>query len=526
MLVGTGIGLMAVVGAVLLLPSIQHPTRIVGLITNEPKAYQGFTLLAPIFSTTTYLIDMEGKVVHTWDSDYEPGQVAYLLENGHLLRAGSLAHKNQRFGAGGGIGGRVQEFAWNGDLVWDFEYSSDDYLLHHDVARLPSGNILMIAWERKTAQQAIACGRKPELQGDGELWPDFIIEVRPTGKTSGEIVWQWHVWDHLIQDHDPSKANHGDVASHPERVDINHCFGWVDPLTDKELDKLRSLGYLGSSTGRKQKHANPEWTHINSIAYNAQLDQIVLSVLGFNELWIIDHSTTAEQASDHAGGRGNKGGDLLYRWGNPQAYRAGTDADQRLFAQHNVHWISPGLLGEGHLLLFNNGRHRPGGDYSSVEEIIPPADEGGHYVRQPGTAFGPDRPAWSYTAPEKSQFYSMHISGAQRLPNGNTLICSGAGGTIFEVTPDKNVVWKYVNPVSQHPHAGIPDSRPPGRTSENSGTPSDGHGKRSGEKDEPTNTVFRAYRYPPDYPGLIGKDLKPGKKLEDLVAPQGAPRSP
>jgi len=501
-------------------------SKSIGLIEKDAKAFQGYTLFSPIFSTTTYLIDMDGKVVHTWESAYEPGQVAYLLENGHLLRAGSLASKNRVFKVGGGTGGRVQEFAWDGELVWDFEYSSDDHLLHHDVAKLPSGNILMIAWERKTAQQTITAGRNPGLQGAGELWPDFIIEVRPTGKMSGEIVWQWHVWDHLIQDYDPSKANHGDVALHPDRIDINHCFGWADPLTDKELDNLRSLGYLGSSTSRKQKHANPEWTHINSIAYNANLDQIALSVLGFNEIWIIDHSTTAEQASGHAGGRGNKGGDLLYRWGNPQTYHAGTAADQRLFSQHDVHWIPPGLPGEGHLLLFNNGRHRPDGDYSSVEETIPPVDEGGRYIRQAGAAFGPAKPAWSYTAPEKSRFYSMHISGAQRLPNGNTLICSGAGGTIFEVTPDKNVVWKYVNPVSQHPRAGTPDSRPPGGASEHRGTSSDGHGKRAGQKDEPTNTVFRAYRYSVDYPGLAGKDLTPGEKLEDLVARQGAPRNP
>src|SRR5262249_45004722 len=119
---------------------------------------------------------------------------------------------------------------------------------------------------------------------------------------------------------------------------------------------------------------------------------------------------------------------------------------QRLFNQHNAHWIPKGLPGEGHLLVFNNGGRRPGGAYSSVDEIILPGGPGGHYTPKPRLAFGPHPASWDYKAPNKSQFFSMLISGAQRLPNGNTLICSGNNGTVFEVTPEKEVVWKFVNP--------------------------------------------------------------------------------
>src|SRR5262249_43204261 len=154
---------------------------------------------------------------------------------------------------------------------------------------------------------------------------------------------------------------------------------------------------------------------------------------------------TAEAAS-HRGGRGGKGGDLLYRWGNPRAYRAGTKTDQKLFSQHNAQWIPKGLSGAGNILLFNNGVGRPDGSYSSVDELVVPVDAQGRYPFKPGSACGPDRPIWSYTAPKKGDFFSSFISGAQRLANGNTLICSGANGTIFEVTPGKEVVWKYVNP--------------------------------------------------------------------------------
>jgi hypothetical protein len=182
------------------------------------------------------------------------------------------------------------------------------------------------------------------------------------------------------------------------------------------------------------------------VAYNPQFDQLMISVHEFSEIWIIDHSTTTAEAAGHSGGRSGKGGDLLYRWGNPAAYRAGGAADQRLFAQHHAQWIAKGLPGEGHLLLFNNGNGRPEGVYSTVDEIVPPADAEGHYHREPGKKFGPEAAAWSFAAPNKTEFYSNFISGTQRLPNGNTLICSGASGILFEVTPEKEVVWHYANP--------------------------------------------------------------------------------
>ena len=212
--------------------------------------------------------------------------------------------------------------------------ASDTQLLHHDIERLPNGNVLMTVWETKTADEAIAAGRDPVLQGDRDLRPDFIVEVKPTGKTSGEIVWEWHIWDHLIQDRDGSKENHGDVAAHPELIDANYTEGWAQQLSEKEAEKLRSLGYLGPAPAKGKGPGGPDWTHTNAIAYNAELDQIVLTVHAFHEIWIVDHSTTSAEAAGHSGGRGGKGGDLLYRWGNPRAYRAGTRADQRLFAQH------------------------------------------------------------------------------------------------------------------------------------------------------------------------------------------------
>jgi hypothetical protein len=289
-----------------------------------------------------------------------------------------------------------------------------------------------------------------------------LVEIKPTGKTTGEVVWEWRLWDHLIQDHDKTKANYGDVAAHPELVDINFT---VVP----------------------GQRSNPDWTHANAVAYNEDLDQLVLSLRNFSEIWIIDHSTTTKEAAGHSGGRSGKGGDILYRWGNPRAYRAGTAEDQRLYGQHNAHWIPRGLAGAGHLLVFNNGDTRPGVKYSSVDEIVLPVDSSGRYALGAGKKYGPEQAVWSYSTPNRTDFYSFNISGAIRLPNGNTLICSGAQGIVFEVTPDRKIVWQYNAP---------------------------SFGARGGANGR---TVFRAYRYGSNFPALAGKDLTPGKTIEELI---------
>jgi hypothetical protein len=423
----------------------QPPSVKLGLSINDPQAFQGYTLLAPLESSRTYLLDMQGRVVHTWESDSTPALCPLLLQNGHLLRPGSIGPDSQVFGPGPGVGGRIQEFTWEGELVWDIRFYNARQLPHHDLTRLPNGNVLLVVSDRKTAEEGIAAGRRPEMTGDSHLIPDSLVEIRPTGKTTGQVVWEWHLWDHLVQDFDKSKAHYGDVAQHPELVNINYG-----------EDDLKSGGNAAAQTpAPRTPRGNPDWTHFNGVAYNPDLDQVVVSVHAFSEFWILDHSTTSAEAAGHVGGRSGKGGDLLYRWGNPRAYRAGTKAQQKLFRQHNAHWIAKGLPGEGHLLVFNNGNGRTDGNYSSVDELVLPADSLGRYAcPKPGTAYGPEQAVWSYASPQKNEFYSSFISGTQRLPNGNTLICSGANGTIFEVTPQKKIVWKYVNPVKRDSAVG------------------------------------------------------------------------
>ncbi|MCP4165254.1 MAG: DUF1566 domain-containing protein [Chloroflexi bacterium] len=388
------------------------PTATATTVSDDPSVdeFEEYTLFAPMAATTTYLIDMDGEVVHTWESSTSSGNSVYLLDNGNLLRTERV--RSNVFTAGG-VGGGVVEYSWDGERVWSFEYASSTYQLHHDVEVLPDGNILMIAWEYKSAAEAIAAGRDPSLlSAENALWPDHVIEVDPS---SNKIVWEWHVWDHLIQDYDASKPNYGVVADHPELVDLNHTTG----------------GELA------------DWNHMNAIDYNAELDQILLSVHGFDEIWIIDHSTTSAEAAGHSGGNSGKGGDVLYRWGNPQTYDAGNAADQQLFAQHDAQWIESDLPGAGNILIFNNGdqRTRP---FSSVVEIEPPVDGTGTYTFD--GVYGPQAPIWSYVAPNPTDFFARNISGAQRLISGNTLICDGPSGTFFEVTAEGETVWEYVNP--------------------------------------------------------------------------------
>jgi len=381
-------------------------------IEPEGRIINGQILFPPLYGKTTYLIDSTGAVNHTWSSSYTPGAATYWLGEGTILRT------IRTVVGGGGSGGGVQKILWDATIVWDFRYNSNGRLTHHDIKSLLNGNVLMIAWETKTRAEAIAAGRNPNSLPGTTFMPDHIIEVKPIGPTSGDIVWEWHVWDHLIQDYDPLKDNYGVVGDHPELIDINFGTFFM---------------------------SNNDWLHTNSIDYNPEFDQILISVHNFNEIWVIDHSTTTEEAAGHTGGSSGKGGDLLYRWGNPQAYDAGSAGDQKLFFQHGTSWIKPEYPGEGNILVFNNGNNRLGEQYSSVDEFAPPVNSNGEYYLEPGSAYGPQDYTWSYTASPPNSFYSYYCGDAQRLKDGNTLICDGAAGKFFEVTPEKNIVWQHVN---------------------------------------------------------------------------------
>ena len=227
----------------------------------------------------------------------------------------------------------------------------------------------------------------------------------------------------------------------------------------------------------------------------------MVSVHNFGEIWIIDHSTTTEQAASHSGGNKGQGGDILYRWGNPQVYRAGSSSDQKLFGQHDARWIDSGNPGYGDILIFDNGMGRIDGKYSTVEEITTPFDSNGNYFLDASGKYGPDASTWNYEAQPVSSFFAQNISGATRLPNGNTLICEGPNGKFFEIDSNGKIVWEYINPVTKD---GV---------------------LTQGENPD-GNPVFKIYRYSPDYSGLSGKDLSRKGKIENTATGIGSNDNP
>ena len=444
-----------IIVAILYGTNLLKAQQTVGLFTNTIDSYNGYTLFAPMTSTTTYLIDNCGEKVHDWGSNYKPGLSVYLLENGTLLRTRNT--KNSTFTAGGS-GGGIEMLDWNGNVIWEYTISGTTECHHHDVEYLPNGNILVIVWVSKTQAEATQAGRN--ISGT-TLWSEKIIEIQPDlANGGGTIVWEWKAWYHLVQDFDNSKDNFGVVSTSPELLNVNFTSG--NPNDE-------------------------DWLHLNSIDYNEEFDQIIMSSHSFSEVWIIDHSTTTAEAASHTGGTFNKGGDLLYRWGNPQTYDQGSANDQLLFKQHDAIWIADSLKDGGMIMVFNNQAGSPT-NYSEVNIIDPPVEVNGSYTYS-GSAYLPSSFHWSYQSPTATDFYSTNISGSQRLPNGNTLICDGPGGTFFEVDYSGNIVWEYINPVSQ------------------SGIVAQGNPVTQ-------NIVFRSIRYPINYQGLNGKDLTPQGYIE------------
>jgi len=425
-------------------------------------AWEGYTLFANNQGRSIFLIDNKGRAIRRWRTTDQIVGALYLLENGLVSQISNLIPTSFL------NGGRVSLIDWDGTRRWSLTYSDSLHCLHHDAIWLPNGHMVAIAWELKTRDEAIAAGRDTAKLTDGKLWPDHIIEVDPA---TDSIVWEWHVWDHLVQDHDATKGNYGVVGDHPELIDVNF-----------------------------EDRASPiaaDWIHANALDYNAQYDQVMLSAREFDEVWVIDHSTTTTEAASHTGGRQGMGGDLLYRWGNPRAYRAGGSTDQQFYHQHNSQWIRPGLPGAGNIIVFDNGDSRPDSRYSTAQEFTPPVDSTGRYrLPAPGEPYGPASPSWQYKATPPTSFYSPQVGGAQRLPNGNTLICEGTKGRFFEVTPDTQTVWTYINPVIDTVPLFQGDTVP-----------------RIGPYDL-KNVVHRSQRYPVDYAGLQGHDLTPGYPVE------------
>ncbi|MCE2612942.1 aryl-sulfate sulfotransferase [Flavobacteriaceae bacterium D16] len=360
---------------------------------NRELTANGYILINDASANRVYLMDREATVVHEWPLNGERlGNDVQLLSDGTLLA--NLESADPQIVIGG-FGGKLKMLDKEGNALWDFEYATNDYILHHDAELLPNGNVLAMVWERKTVEEAQQAGYELAV----EVFPEAIIEINPQ---TNEIVWEWYAWDHLIQDFDQSKSNFGVVGDNPQRIDVNYV--------------VREDGDI---------------THANGIAYDAAKDVIYLSVNFYSEVWVIDHSTTTEEAATTTGGNYNKGGDLIYRFGNPGTYD--NSEGERLF--FNNHF--PNLLqgeDEGKMLIYVNGGQSM---QSTVYELALPQEF--NLLPNTDNELGV---LWSFTDPD---LFSQKVSGAVKLANNNRLIAEGDFG-VWEVTDGGEVVWKYSRP--------------------------------------------------------------------------------
>lgn len=434
----------------------------VGTTFVTPEVYEGLTLITT--GTKTFLIDNCGQIINEWSSNYLPGNAVYLMPNGKLLRAGRVMTGSSV--SMGGAGGIIEIFDWDGNLEWSYLVNDQNKRQHHDVYPMPNGNILILVATVMSQQEAFDAGRDPNFLPDGRLYNEQIIEVEPIGTNQANIVWEWNIKNHLVQDFDNSKENFGVISGTPEKLDIN---------------------FLNGGDGSEN------WLHFNSIQYDANVDQIVISSRNLSEIYIIDHSTTTQEAAGSTGGTYGKGGDFLFRWGNPQAYQQGTELDRKLYGQHYPHFIKPGLIDEGKIILFNNGFGRTP-KFSEVMIIDPPESTDGVYVKQSGLPFGPASADYVYSDLSEfpSPFFSSIVSGAQRLPNGNTLVCEGRTGEVFELNQNDEIVWSYINPFDSNTDASVNQGDPPSTS----------------------NLLFRATKYSLSYSAFDNKTLTAGLPIE------------
>jgi hypothetical protein len=397
----------------------------------------GYILAGAYAGTSSALLDSSGNTVFTWrhDSLSEAegklnGYSCYLLPSGNLLRS-ALVPKGLTATGMSPRQGIIQEIDHNGKIIWKYQLANDTFMLHHDMKPMPGGHVLAVSFVIQTKAQIIASGVDTALlksiTGSAKyILSEKIIEIDPKAAGGPKIVWEWRMYEHVVQ---------GDSAgAHPELIS----------------------GKITSSL-----FYTYQWVHLNSLDYDTTHDLILFSSRVFSELFIIDHGTTTQQASGHTGGRRGKGGDILYRWGNPSHYKSSASGVKTLNVLHGCNWVPANYQGGGDIIFFhNNGAigmaknqagAMPSQSQSEVIEIKPPMDNNCVFSRAAGQPFDPAQPAWIY-APTDS-FYSPSMSCAFRLPNGNTLALvsypSSAGGMdlsgnslLVEVDNNKKVLSK------------------------------------------------------------------------------------
>ncbi|ALJ03915.1 hypothetical protein APS56_01560 [Pseudalgibacter alginicilyticus] len=347
-----------------------------------------YFLVADQQNNEAHLINYEGEELFNWDLNGALGNDINLLSDGSLIVC--LKANNASF-TYGGYGGIFKKINADQSIDWEITYSTDDYTAHHDVEYLSNGNIIFPVWSELSITEA----REEGFAANYNLNPESIIEMNPLTQ---EIVWEWHSMDHIIQDYDNTKNNYGVVADNPNKIDVNYNY---------------------------QTRNDGDIMHINGLTLDEDNDLLYLTVNNYSEVWVLDHSTTTLEASGNTGGNYGLGGDLIYRFGNPETYDNVGDS-----TLNNVHY--PNLLETGNMLVYANSVYTNQSEVVEYE-LTPPYQLIAGQDNEPNVV-------WSFT---NSNLYSSGLSSAVRMDNGNTLIAEGRDGTLWEVTPEGDIEWLY-----------------------------------------------------------------------------------
>lgn len=375
----------------------------VGLIYNDitSEKADGYTLFNNLNDDRVFLINTCGEVVNQWDFSGKISRMSYILDNGNILQSSDESAD-------------IRD--WDNNILWSINYNTLGFKIHHDIAPLPNGNFLVVISDSYTEEEMHAIGKDASFTGSNFVL-DKVVEIQPVGTNDANIVWEWKFFDHLIQNFYSNKPNFGDIGSNPQLMDMNF-----------------------------ESSSPANFTHVNGIDYNADLDQIILSARHTREIYIIDHSTTTLEAASHSGGIYGKGGDFLWRWGNPSVYDKGTASNQQLGHQHDPRWIKEGVH-KGKISVFSNDGYGSDLTASSIH-IIDPNPINGVYDMVSGK-FLPTDYSWSFSGSIMGDvLLQTKRSGVQILPNNNALINETDSGRITEINSAGKVIWVYKIPVS------------------------------------------------------------------------------
>ena len=358
----------------------------------------GLILIAKNGGNKIYLINKSGEPLHSWRTDLRLGNDFQLLPNGDLLglfKPDGEVNNTLDFG---GYGGIIAIVGPDSEIKWSYTIASDEERAHHDVEMLPNGNILVMVWNLLNCTLALEMG----IDCQADLAYESLYEI---STASNSVVWEWRSIDHMVQDRYPEKPNYGNITTNNHRIDFN--FNANHPAHGQSGDIM----------------------HANGIDYDEENELIYLSVNFYNEVWVIDHSTTIEEAANSSGGNYGVGGDLVYRFGNSTAYQSN---ESIIFSKnHHPNLIKDqNILGFGNILVFSNGGIDTNNISTIMEISLPVSDY---------PTMTPPQVVWSYS---NEELYSRIISGAERGLNNNTYIAEGDYG-VWEVTPSGEVAWKF-----------------------------------------------------------------------------------